>query len=501
MTPPPKAARLLFPAIRWSEDTGFDHLEPEIARALELGVGGFILFGGEAERVRGLVDSLRTRSSVPLIIGSDLERGAGQQFRGCTALPPAWALGSLGDLETLWKAGELTAREARALGVDWVYAPVADLGNEPANPIVATRALGADPDAVARGVSAWILGCLAGGALPCAKHFPGHGRTLTDSHAELPLVADPVGVLAQDLIPFAAAVAAGVPSVMSAHVAFPALDPERLPATRSAPILQRVLRGRLGFEGVLVSDALIMEGAAQGASDEDAAVQAVRAGVDALLYPKDAEAVARALEGASREALPPGRLAEAVGRLDRMRRSIGYVQRPRSMSRESASAERAWGSERDRRWSRETALRTVAVLRAPTDALAPPSSLLIVDDDVGGPYPPPSRATFSDALQRLGVRVEVRDAAASSPPDEGGTRLVAVFADVRAWKGRVGLSERARAQLRDAVADQSSALVVLFSHPWNAVEVPPHAALLCAWGGEPLMQEAAARAVARLATS
>src|SRR5688572_3143323 len=148
VTAPAKGARLLFPALRWSEGSGFDHQEAKISEALALDVGGFILFGGEAPRVRALVDSLRARATSPLLIASDLERGAGQQFRGCTELPPAWALGSLNDLETLWKAGELTAREARALGVEWVYAPVADLGNEPANPIVATRAFGSNPDAV-----------------------------------------------------------------------------------------------------------------------------------------------------------------------------------------------------------------------------------------------------------------------------------------------------------------------------------------------------------------
>src|SRR6185503_18590745 len=117
----------------------FDHLEEEISEALRIGVGGFILFGGESDRVRALVDGLRARSDAPLLIASDLERGAGQQFRGCTPLPPSWALASLGDLETVWRAGELTAREARALGVDWIYAPVADVGNERRNPIVATR--------------------------------------------------------------------------------------------------------------------------------------------------------------------------------------------------------------------------------------------------------------------------------------------------------------------------------------------------------------------------
>jgi beta-glucosidase-like glycosyl hydrolase len=489
MTATVREARLLFPALRWSEESGFDHLEMEISEAIDLGVGGFILFGGEAESVRGLVDSLRARSGTQLLIGADLERGAGQQFRGCTELPPAWALGSLDDLKVLWQAGELTAREARALGVDWVYAPVADLGNEPRNPIVATRAFGADPDAVARGVAAWSMGCLAGGALPCVKHFPGHGRTLTDSHVEQPRVGERADALADDLVPFVAAVVAGVPSVMSAHVAYPALDPEGLPATRSAPILEGLLRGRLGFHGVVVSDALIMEGAAEGTTDAEAAIQALRAGVDALLYPRDPLSLARALASAPPNALPPGRVQEAVGRLEAMAALL-----PATLP-----GPRVWGADSDRRWARDTALRTIALLRAAPQPLRWPYSLVTVDDDLGAPYPPPSRSTFVETLRQLGVEVaEEREDGEGA--GHGTSRLVAVFADVRAWKGRVGLSPQARDRIRAALERPGPALVVLFSHPWNAAEIPPEAGVLCAWGGEPLMQEAAARSVARLAS-
>ena len=143
--------------------------------------------------------------------------------------------------------------------------------------------------------------------------------------------------LAKDLEPFAAAIAAGVPSVMTAHVAYPALDPEGIPATRSAAIIDGLLRGRLGFRGVVVSDALIMEGLAQGSSDEDAAVQAVRAGVDALLYPKDAALIARTLDSAPASALSPARIGEAVRRLERMVELV-----PKS----AAGAPTGWGLRR-----------------------------------------------------------------------------------------------------------------------------------------------------------
>src|SRR5688500_10147906 len=291
-------ARLLLPALRWSEGAGFGGSRDAIERGLELGVGGFILFGGTAAGVRELTAELHARSPHPLLIASDLERGAGQQFRGATPLPPAAALGALEDLDATERAGELTAREARALGVNWIYAPVADVDLEPDNPIIGVRAFGSDPEAVGRQVAAWVRGCARGGALSCAKHFPGHGRTLGDSHIERPTVDAPRGALEADLAPFRAAIAAGADAVMSAHVSYPGLDPSGAPATLSRAILHDLLRGELGFQGVVVTDALIMEGATTDSDEGASGVAAVAAGSDALLYPRDPEAVTRALRAA-----------------------------------------------------------------------------------------------------------------------------------------------------------------------------------------------------------
>ena len=214
-------------------------------------MGGYIIFGGPAGAVRELTMELRESSAHPLLIGADLERGAGQQFRGATALPPPAVLGRLDDLEISRRAGELTAREALAMGVNWVYAPVADLDLEPENPIVGSRAFGSDPELAGRHVRAWVEGCQSTGALACAKHFPGHGRTTHDSHLHLPRVEATAEEMEQDLEPFRAAIEAGVDSIMSAHVAYPSLDPDGAPATLSREILSGLLRERLGFDGIV----------------------------------------------------------------------------------------------------------------------------------------------------------------------------------------------------------------------------------------------------------
>ena len=465
------AARLLFPAIRWNAEHGFEQARPEIDAAVQLGVGGFIIFGGESDAVHALTAELRERSGHPLLIGADLERGAGQQFKGATPLPPLAAIGALDDEDVTRHAGELTGREALALGVNWVYAPVADVAFEPRNPIVGTRAFGAEPEHVGRHVAAWIRGCHEAGALACAKHFPGHGRTTTDSHAELPVVAVDARTLELDLIPFRAAIEAGVDSIMSAHVSFPALDASGTAATLSAPILHNILRDRLGFEGLVVTDALIMEGVLEaGAGEATAVVRAVRAGCDALLYPTNLDAVASALQRAAGRELPRERVESAV---ERVAEAAANAQTRKTEK---------WGSTQDRDWSLQIAQRAIQEVRG--KASVPRAlELFVVDDDVGGPYPPPPRTFFTNALRAAGF--EVKEVSEPTPGS-----LVAVYCDIRAWKRRPGLSEQSVAAVNEAVA-KGAALVALFGHPRLATQFQGDN-VLSAWGGEPLMQEAAA---------
>ena len=162
------AGRLVFPALRWRAESGFAHQTRAIEQALEFGAGGFILFGGTVESVRELSRWLRREAGRPLLIAADLERGAGQQVDGLDELPPPLALASLGDLALVRGAGVLTATQALAVGINWVFGPVADLDLEPDNPIVQTRAFGAEPVSVARQVSAWAHGCQGAGAHACA---------------------------------------------------------------------------------------------------------------------------------------------------------------------------------------------------------------------------------------------------------------------------------------------------------------------------------------------
>jgi beta-glucosidase-like glycosyl hydrolase len=466
--------RLLFPALRWSPVTGFDHERAVVDAALDAGAGGFCIFGGDAVAVSALTSSVRERSRAPLLVGSDLERGAGQQFPQATPLPPLAALGYLDDLALTRRAGALTAREGLALGVNWVFAPVADVDFEPRNPIVGTRAFGRDSVRVAAHVAAWVEGCHSEGAACCVKHFPGHGRTTEDSHAVLPRVTATAHLLEEDLRPFRAAVAAGADAVMTAHVVYEALDPGA-PATLSARILDGVLREGIGFDGLIATDALNMAGVLAAASgDETAAARAaVNAGCDAVLYPSDVRAlsVALAAEGGGPE---PDRVAGAVRRIDAA--AVRVAPRARG----------GWGGEEDVAWADDIALRSVVPVRGAPRVRAA-CDVVTVDDDVGGPFPPPPRHTLPESLDGGGVDVRVVDEPTGARP-----LILAVYSDIRAWKGPPGLSPAAGERVRAAVELVPDATVILFGHPRLAAGVPG-AHLAAAWGGEAIMQRAAAR--------
>src|SRR6476660_7351906 len=465
--------RLIVPALRAGADGGFSHEAARIADALDLGAGGFIVFGGTVESVRRLTADLLRRAGRPLLIAADLERGAGQQVAGMTEFPPPLALASLGEAAVVRWAGAVTAQEARAVGSSWVFAPVGDLDVLPDNPIVQTRAFGDDPNRVASLVRTWIEGCQGAGALACAKHFPGHGRTAVDSHLALPVVAETAATLREsDLLPFAIAVESGVASIMTAHVAYPALDPSGVPATLS-PLILDELRGPLGFDGLVVSDALIMDGALEGRRESDAAVEAVRAGVDLLLYPKDARRVREALEQSlASGSLPRARLAEALRRYDRALEAATCPTPPVSRGPfETADA-------------LADALLEQGMLRGAEPKLQGPLDLVVVDDDLGGPYPPgPSDWTH----QVLGPARVGRYA--------GGSRVGLAFAEPRAWKGRSGFGPASRDALANAVPDAD--LVVLFGHPRPLPELPTNGPVLLAWHRQRLMQEAVGRWLGR----
>jgi len=250
------------------------------------------------------IDSMQALSRVPLLVGADLERGASMRLDPTTVFPHAMAFTAGGDPAAAHVEGEVTAREARAVGINWVFYPVADVNSNPDNPIINIRSFGENPDDVARYGQAFIEGAHSvpsNYVLTTAKHFPGHGDTATDTHLNLATInSDRKHLDTIELVPFRGAIAAGVDSIMTAHLAVPALEAPDLPSTLSPAILTGLLRDQLGFKGIVITDALEMGGIARGFKVGEAAVRAVKAGADVLLMPHDPVAAIDAVVAAVR---------------------------------------------------------------------------------------------------------------------------------------------------------------------------------------------------------
>ena len=324
-------------------------LAPEVADLLAAGLGGVCLFGSntaDGPEATARLTAAVHRAAPRAVVAIDEEGGDVTRLHarsGSPVLGPA-ALGAADDLDLTRDAGRMVGAELVAAGVDLDLAPVADVNSNPDNPVIGTRSFGAEPRRAGEHVVAWLLGLQETGVAACVKHFPGHGDTAQDSHLALPTVDAGADLLAErELVPFAAAVEAGVAAVMTSHLLVPALDPD-LPATLSPRVLA-LLRDRLGFTGAIVTDALDMAGASRGRGIPEAAVLSLLAGADLLCLGADKDValvreVQEAVVAAVRSGrLPEARLVEAAGRVEALHRTPAEP-RPTSTD-QRAGAERA----------------------------------------------------------------------------------------------------------------------------------------------------------------
>ena len=290
----------------------------------DLGVGGVILLGASAGEIALRTQQLQTWANIPLLICADVEEGVGQRFSGATWFPPPMSLAEIAQKDLTLachyaeQMGKVTAQESLAIGLNWVLAPTVDVNNNPNNPVINVRAFGETPEIVSALATAFIQGAHSHRVLTTAKHFPGHGDTEIDSHLELPTIPHDRDRLDQiELPPFKAAIAAGVDSVMSAHLQIPAFDPN-YPATLSSKVLTDTLRQELGFEGLISTDAMIMGAIANNYGTEESCILAIEAGADILMMPVEPEKTIQAVC----DAVESGRLSR-----DRIQASVERIWR------------------------------------------------------------------------------------------------------------------------------------------------------------------------------
>lgn len=332
LTPAEKAGLLLLAAVPGPTlDAG------TAALLRDTGASGAVLFARNVEnsaQLRALtaaIEDVCGRDGFPAVIASDEEGGRVQRLRDLgPPFPGAMAVGATGDPAYAEAVGRAIGARSRAHGLNVVLAPVCDVNSDPQNPVIGPRSYGEDPERVAAFAAAAVRGLTTAGGAATAKHFPGHGDTHLDSHTALPTVAHGLDRLrAVELVPFRAAIAAGVPLVMTAHIRFPALDPSGDPATLSAPVLGGLLRGALGFNGAIISDAMNMAAIAAHYGVVEGCVRSIIAGADLVEPLTDEREVVAALVAAVESGrLPMARLDDAARRVLRLRSGLAVGAAP-----------------------------------------------------------------------------------------------------------------------------------------------------------------------------
>jgi beta-N-acetylhexosaminidase len=480
-----------------------------------LHVGGFInatepsplgIVKSQAYPTAVLSNQLQSKSKLPLLIGADFERGTAMRLDEGTSFPTAMALAAAGNPQDAYTMGKITALEARAVGIHWIYAPDSDVNNNPDNPIINTRSFGEDPHKVAEYVAEFIRGVQENGGLATAKHFPGHGDTSADSHIDLPVIkADRNRLENLELVPFRAAIAAGADSVMTGHLAIPALEPDpNIPATLSPNILTGLLRDELNFHGLVVTDAMDMGGITVRYAPGEAAIRAFAAGADALLMPPVPDAAFEAL----RDAVKSGRISRqrldaSVRRILEAKARIGlYKERlvdVNALNKHFAKVE--WQREAQGISDRGVTLLRDTVHRLPLDAAKPTRALLLALYADPEPYPGEDleRELRSRVDSLVSLRADTRFVKADNlklpSPDSYDVAILAFFVRVSDRKGNVDIPAE-QAALADKIFKSGRPVVTIgLGSPYLVERFPEAETWLATFGISDVAQISIARAL------
>ena len=531
-----KVGQLVTPSFRSvytsSESDVFDDLASLVR---EHHVGGMHVFGARRERpdvllnptyartalgqplaAASLLNRLQAMVDVPLLVTADFETGVGFRMVGATNFPRAMAFGAAGDPRLAFEAGRITAVEARAIGIHVNFAPVADVNNNPRNPVINTRAFGEDPTTVGRLAAAYIEGLAAGGMIAAAKHFPGHGDTDVDSHLELPVIRHPRERLESvELPPFRAGIAAGAGGVMTAHVALPALDPDAgRPATFSRRIASGLLRDELGFDGLVFTDSMRMRAVTRLLPPGRAAARAVAAGHDVVLHSPDDRAALAGITAAVRDGTIDGvQLDRSVRRVLEAKAHLGLHRGARVDL--DALAE-VVGTRAHRAAAREVSERSITLVRDATDdvPLRTPRDrsllyLSVLDYPSGWGIGAPSRFAIPELRERWSdvTAIELSD---RTPPShlelvrDTAARVDAVVAGIyvrtASFSGRMDLDEDLVVFLQHLAGDAAERgqplVVVLFGNPYVARSLPELPSVLVTYDYRGVSEVTAVKAIA-----
>ena len=493
-------------------------------------IGGILFFGAPLYETTHLANRMQEHAKLPLLMSLDAETGIGMRFEDATNFPWAMAVAATGEPDLARRMGVIAGREARAIGVRQIFAPVLDVNNNAANPVINVRSFGESPQDVARFGVAYIDGVQSECVIATAKHFPGHGDTAVDSHRGLPIV-DVTRTRLNDLelMPFKSAIDAKVGAVMVAHIALPQIDSEvakplpnyqggdaeagaeirvenaTIPATLSHAVQTGILRKDLGFDGLIVSDALSMSGLTVYYTQEEAGVRALLAGTDILEKPLDTDAMIRGLKAAvASSRVPMSRLDDAVTRQLAWKHELGlFKERFTTLDQiDRIVSNSETGTLTDR-----IATKAITLVRNENGALPLDKTRKIAVFGVsngfdGGAVMNP----FVNALRSGGAKVSTgyvqensmqpQIEAARKAVAEADTVVIGMYGRVRSGaKNSVGIPENGASIVREALASGKTVIGVSFGNPYILSSFPEMKTYIVAYGDMPSLQRAAARSI------
>jgi beta-N-acetylhexosaminidase len=489
------------------------------AYAMDDHVGGFTISVGSPIEIAAKLNALQQQSAVPLLFGADLEYGAGFRARGgyfipnaidlggAVVFPPEMGLGATRDSSLAYEQGRVTAIEGRALGIHFVYSPVLDVNNNAANPVINVRSYGEDPKLAASMGRAFVRGVQDHGMIATGKHFPGHGDTGTNSHLALPVInASRARLDSVELVPFRAAVDAGVGAIMSFHGSMPALDSSGVPGTLSAKVLTGLLRGEMGFTGLIISDAMDMAGVLDTYGAVEATKRAVAAGADILIQPVDVgQTITAIVDGVREGRYPATRIDAAVRRILAAKHRVG-LDRARLVSLDSVRV--IVGDSSHRVLASVVAERSITLVKDSLHQVPLPEAARakrVLSITVARRADLSAGIAFNTELRRV-VKALKTEFLTADDPGANYARLLTVAdsADVvvvtsymaQNWDAQTGAAPTEFVTFMRALqASRASLILVALGNPYLLQEVPAVPAYLVGWGGFPVSQQAAARAL------
>jgi beta-N-acetylhexosaminidase len=471
-------------------------------------VGGVVLFAGNVYESAILLNELQNLSNLPLIVAADFERGVSFRIADATSFPWTMALGASESEDLSFAQGTVTGKEARALGVHWIFAPVVDVNNNPDNPVINIRSYGEDPQLVARLGSAFIRGAKKAGVLTTAKHFPGHGDTATDSHLGLAVVESDLSRLQDvEFVPFRSAIEAGVDSIMTAHVAVPKVtDSPGVPATLSPKILTDLLRRALHFQGIVVTDALEMGGITNSYWCGLAAVRAIEAGADVLLLPPDAAVAISEVERAvKRGDIPERRIDESVRKILSAKSRMG-LQKVRTVSTSRISDIVA--SPQSVRLAQDIANRSITAARdqqhlLPLDPLSDKKIFSLVltpdlDASPGAAFQAEMRRQFP-AMRSAWCNARLSEeqlAGIDKAVADSDVTVCSTVVRLSSGQDTIGIPQNQQAIIKKLLASGKPVVWISFGNPYVVRAAPEAGTYLCTFSYSEVSQIAAAKALA-----